>query len=29
MSKENKNRLALRMGPDTKRKIEQWYKAVG
>ena len=29
MSRENKDRLALRMGPDTKRKIEQWYKAVG
>lgn len=29
MSKENKDRLALRMGPDTKRKIEQWYKAAG
>lgn len=29
MSKENKDRLALRMGPDTKRKIDQWYKAAG
>ncbi len=29
MSKENKDRLALRMKPDTKRKIEQWYKTVG
>ena len=29
MSKENKDRLALRMKPDTKRKIEQWYKAAG
>ena len=29
MSTENKDRLALRMKPDTKRKIEQWYKAVG
>ena len=29
MSKENKDRLALRMEPDTKRKIEQWYKAAG
>ena len=24
-----KDRLALRMKPDTKRKIEQWYKAAG
>ena len=29
MSKENKDRLALRMRPDTKRKIDQWYKAAG
>lgn len=29
MSTENKDRLALRMGPDTRRKIEQWYKAAG
>ena len=29
MSAENKDRLALRMKPDTKRKIEQWYKAAG
>lgn len=29
LSTENKDRLALRMGPDTKRKIEQWYKAAG
>ena len=29
MSIENKDRLALRMKPDTKRKIDQWYKAAG
>ena len=29
MSTENKDRLALRMEPDTKRKIDQWYKAAG
>ncbi len=29
MSTENKDRLALRMGPETKRKIDQWYKAAG
>lgn len=29
LSTENKDRLALRMRPDTKRKIEQWYKAAG
>ena len=29
LSTENKDRLALRMKPDTKRKIEQWYKAAG
>ena len=29
MSKENKDRLALRMRPDTKQKIEQWYMAAG
>ena len=29
MSTENRDRLALRMGPDTKRKIDQWYKAAG
>ena len=29
MNRENKDRLALRMEPDTKRKIEQWYKAAG
>lgn len=29
LSTENKDRLALRMGPDTKRKIDQWYKAAG
>ena len=29
MSAENRDRLALRMGPDTKRKIDQWYEAAG
>ena len=29
MSKENRDRLALRMGPETKQKIDQWYKAAG
>lgn len=29
MSKENKDRLALRMRPDTKRKIDQWYVPAG
>ena len=29
MSKEHKDRLALRMKPDTKQKIDQWYKAAG
>ena len=29
MSTENRDRLALRMGPDTKRKIDQWYEAAG
>ena len=29
MSSENRDRLALRMGPDTKRKIDQWYEAAG
>ncbi|MCI9289043.1 MAG: hypothetical protein HFF23_06110 [Oscillospiraceae bacterium] len=29
MSTESKDRLALRMKPDTKRKIDQWYKAAG
>lgn len=29
ISKENKERLALRMRADTKRKIDQWYKAAG
>lgn len=29
MSRENKDRLALRMRPDTKQKIEQWYMAAG
>ena len=29
MSKENKNRLALRMGPETRQKINQWYEAAG
>ncbi len=29
MSRENKDRLALRMRPDTKRKIDQWYEAAG
>ena len=29
MSKENKDRLALRMSPATKRRIEQWYEAAG
>ena len=29
LSTENKDRLALRMKPDTKRKIDQWYKAAG
>ena len=27
MSTETRDRLALRMQPETKRKIEQWYKA--
>jgi hypothetical protein len=27
MSNESKDRLALRMQPDTRRKIEQWYQA--
>lgn len=27
MSRETKDRLALRMQPETKRKIEQWYEA--
>ena len=27
MSAETRDRLALRMRPDTKRKIEQWYQA--
>lgn len=27
MSTETKDRLALRMKPETKRKIEQWYEA--
>ena len=29
MSTENRDRLALRMGPDTKRKIDQWFEAAG
>ena len=29
MRTENRDRLALRMGPDTKQKIDQWYKAAG
>ena len=29
MSKENRDRLALRMGPEPKRKIDQWYEAAG
>ena len=29
MSKENRDRLPLRMGPETKQKIDQWYKTVG
>ena len=29
MSTENRDRLALRMGPETKRKIDQWYEAAG
>ena len=29
LSTENKDRLALRMKPDTKRKIDQWYKTAG
>ena len=29
MSTENRDRLPLRMGPDTKRKIDQWYEAAG
>ena len=29
MSTENRDRLALRMGPDTKRKIDQWYETAG
>ena len=27
MSKETRDRLALRMQPETKRRIEQWYHA--
>ena len=27
MSKETRDRLALRMQPETKRRIEQWYQA--
>lgn len=26
MRKENRERLALRMQPETRRKIEQWYR---
>lgn len=29
MSRENKNRLALRMQPETRRKIDQWCAASG
>ena len=29
MSKESKDRLALRMRPDTEQKIDQWYEAAG
>ena len=29
MSTENRDRLPLRMGPGTKRKIDQWYEAAG
>ena len=27
MSKETRDRLALRMQPETRRRIEQWYQA--
>ena len=27
MSKETRDRLALRMQPETKQRIEQWYRA--
>ena len=27
MSNENRERLALRMQPETRRRIEQWYAA--
>ena len=29
MSKENRDRLPLRMGPETRQKIDQWYEAAG
>ena len=29
MSRENKDRLALRMKPETRQKINQWYAALG
>ena len=29
MSKEPRDRLPLRMGPETRQKIDQWYKAAG
>lgn len=29
MSRENKDRLALRMQPETRQKIDQWYAASG
>ena len=29
MSKENRERLPLRMGESTKRKIDQWYETAG
>ena len=29
MNDENRDRLTLRMGPETKRKIDQWYEATG
>ncbi len=27
MSTETRNRLALKMQPETKQRIEQWYQA--
>lgn len=29
MSKENRDRLLLRMGPETRQKIDQWYETAG